>query len=91
MSVTIKTKSNASDYRAGTGVEISANGQSLSGIAAADIRIRPDEVVTADLEVALYDVSVVAQPRWLAVNPETGFAEEVRRIEFANGDVWEAP
>lgn len=90
MSITIRTKDNAGP-KSCRGVEIlSEDGRPVRGVYAVDIRIRPDEIVTADIEIAAIDVSTVAEPRWLVINPATGSSEIVRRIEFANGDVWDA-
>lgn len=89
MSITIRTK--GSGLHAGPAVEIlDESGAPVQGVTAVDIRVRPDEAVTAELEIAMHDVSVVAEPRWFVVNPATGRMEQVRRIEFANGDAWGA-
>lgn len=92
-SVTIKSKSPAQGgLVTGSHIEILHDGKDMSAfVASVDIRLRPRQLATAELTVALTEMEIGgAASRWYAVNPNTGAFEKVRRIEFASGDAWES-
>lgn len=61
------------------------DGTPIRGITAIDVRLRPDEFVTATMEMAMVDLTLSAAACFLMVHPETGELTEVREIHFADG------
>ena len=75
----------------GLGTVIEAtDGQPLHGVSRAVITIDPREIIRAELEIACQSVEIhqAKASFWLA-HPVTGDRREVKRIEFADGSVWE--
>lgn len=53
------------------------------------IKVEPCDLVTAEVQMAV-QLSLTADASWLSGDPGTGEIKPVRRIEFADGSVWEA-
>lgn len=57
-------------------------------VAAADIRMRSDEMNTATMEVQLADIEIEAEARWVVTDPRDGQIKGVKAIAFDDGTVW---
>lgn len=79
----------ATPARVGVGTIVSTqDGRLLEGVRAIDVRIRPNEVIRATLEIA-GEFCGEAQSDFVVLHPVTGDLRSVKRIEFADGTIWE--
>lgn len=85
----IKIVSNSAISR---GIQIldGETGTPIHGVTSVDIRIRPNEIITAELTIFCEKIETPATARVMAVDPKAGGTKEVRRIEFVDGTVYEA-
>ena len=63
------------------------DGVEIRGIRSIELKIKPNEIVTARLEILSAFVGS-ADATYVLSHPLTGELTEVTKIEFADGDVW---
>lgn len=70
------------------GVKVcTAEGAEVQGIVGIDVKVRVNDLVRAEIELTCTEIDIQADAKFMVMNPETGEMLEVKRIEFANGDV----
>lgn len=65
----------------------------IHNIAAIDLRIRPNEVVVANIQLlGIFDDSpLMGKPVFYVGSPLSNEVKQVKKIEFMDGTIWEAP
>lgn len=77
----------------GCGYEPAADEPEIHGITAIDVKFRPDDCIRAEIVLLniLEKPPMVAQPKFYVNDPSSNKVKQVKKIEFADGTVWEAP
>jgi hypothetical protein len=74
----------------GAGTKVTTmDGHEIKGIAAIDLRIRPNEPTQATLGIWCAFLGE-ARSDFVVTDPETGDLRSVKRIEFTDGGSWDA-
>jgi hypothetical protein len=66
------------------------SGARIHGIAAADIKMRPNDLVRASIDLVSHSLDVTGKADFYVIHPITGERRKVRSIEFEGGDTWHA-
>jgi len=65
------------------------NETEIKGVRAIDIRLRPDEAITAEVEIYSHlETMKGVTPVFYVTNPHDGETKEVREIKFKDGTIW---
>lgn len=94
MSVKIVLPERGEKVRCGNGTKcILPSGEEMKGVAAIDIRIRPDKIVTATVELGYIGLEEVegAELKIVMKHPLTDKLLNVKSIAFEDGSLWVAP
>jgi hypothetical protein len=65
-------------------------GEQIMGIARVDVAITPNQANSASIELFCVQADLRARGMFMLQHPRTGALKTLRRIEFNDGDVWEA-
>lgn len=69
-----------------------AEGQTIHGLTAADISIRPGELVTAALTMEMHGpCNLEGRAKFYLHHPSSGHRVPIRSVTLEDGSVWEAP
>ena len=68
----------------------SVTGAKIHGIAAADIKMRPNDIVRTTIDILSQSLDVSGEADFTIIHPITGERRKVRSIEFEGGDIWHA-
>lgn len=60
----------------------------ILGVNQIDIRINPNDIIQAEIELACDFEPMEAEPTYYVINPKTGQLEPVKFIEFESGEQW---
>ena len=65
----------------------------IHNIGAIDLRIRPNEVVIANIQLlGIFDNSLlIGKPVFYVGDPLSDEVKQVKKIEFSDGTIWEVP
>lgn len=65
--------------------ELQEGEREISYLTAVDIRLRSDEVVTAELHVGVQEVQIDGKPQLVMKHPVTGLKKEIKTVIFKDG------
>jgi len=86
----VPSKSPENGLTLSQGTRFYADDQEIHGVESADVHFAVDDIVRATIRMHISMDDVEAQATFMATNPNTGKWQEVRRIEFEDGSVFDA-
>ena len=65
----------------------------IHNIGAIDLKIKPNEIIIANIQLlGIFDTShLIAKPVFYVGDPLSDEVKQVKKIEFSDGTIWEAP